>query len=143
MVTQTRVRQYGGRMTEERRDVARRRAELEAAARRQEAGAAQALIDAFLVEVRARGIAPEPLRATLMNGRSVKTDKTGWYLTLRRSVAVGEDGGYYILTVTGSPLAVFTGVALTPSDPPLVVGRGGRDGESGDLQDYLDRVLAG
>ena len=35
----------------------------------------------------------------------------------------------------------LTGVTLQPSPPPLVVGRGGRDGESGPLQDYLERRL--
>ena len=31
----------------------------------------------------------------------MKTDKSGWYLRKNESLAIGEDGGYYILTVPG------------------------------------------
>jgi hypothetical protein len=34
-------------------------------------------------------------------------------------------------------------VTPAPSDPPLVLGKGGRDGESIDLADALARVLSG
>jgi len=33
-------------------------------------------------------------------------------------------------------------VKLAATPPPLVVGRGGRDGETGDLVEFLDRVLS-
>ena len=77
------------------------RAELAAGAERAESAKAQVLIDRFLVDVVAAGIAAEPLRATLYSGQSVKTDKRGWYLRKNESVAVGDDGSYYILTVPG------------------------------------------
>ena len=98
---------------------------------------AQRLIDAFVVEARARGIAPEPLRATLFDGHGVKTDRSGWYLRKNKSVAIGDDGAYYVLTVPGGLRERFTGVRLQPTPPPLEVGRGGRDGETGDLADFL------
>ena len=47
-----------------------RRASLAAAREQAESREAQALIDGFLAEARARGIAPEPLRATLYDGLS-------------------------------------------------------------------------
>lgn len=119
------------------------RAALAAGQAAAESQAAQLLIDQFLVDVRERGIAPEPLRATLFSGQSVKTDTSGWYLRKNRSVAIGEDGGYYILLVPGAWLDRFRGVRLTPSPPPLVVARGGRDGEAGDLADFLRRRLQG
>jgi hypothetical protein len=50
---------------------------------------------------------------------------------------VGEDGSFYILSVPGGLRARFTGVTVPPSDPPLVVGAGGRDGESIPLPDLL------
>ena len=31
---------------------------------------------------------------------------------------------------------------LRPSPPPLIVGKGGRDGETGDLAEFLARRLA-
>lgn len=116
-------------------------AELAASARRAEAQAAQVLIDEFLVRVRARGIAPERLVATQLDGRQVKTDRMGWYVNRKRSVAIGEAGEWYVLTVPSSRFARLTGVKLEASQPEMVVGRGGRDGESGDLADFLARVL--
>ena len=88
------------------------------------------------------GSRAEPLRATLYSGQSVKTDKRGWYLRKNQSVAVGEDGSYYILTVPGGLKERLRGVQLRPSPPPLIVGKGGRDGETGDLAEFLARRLA-
>jgi len=118
-----------------------RRAELAAAQERGESRRAQVLIDQFVLDAQARGLAPEPLRATLYSGQAVKTDKTGWYLRKDRSLAIGDDGGYYILTVPGGLKERFTGVKLTPSPPPLIVGKGGRDGETGDLAEFLKLTL--
>jgi len=118
-----------------------RRAELAAAQERGESRRAQVLIDQFVLDAHARGLAPEPLRATLYSGQAVKTDKTGWYLRKNRSLAIGDDGGYYILTVPGGLKERFTGVKLTPSPPPLIVGKGGRDGETGDLAEFLKLTL--
>jgi hypothetical protein len=120
-----------------RAEEAARRAELAANAARGESKQAQILIDRFVAEARERGIAPHPLRATLYSGQSVKTDKIGWYLRKNQSLAIGEDGSYYVLTVPGGFRERLTGVKLKPSPPPLVVGKGGRDGESGDLGEFL------
>lgn len=120
-----------------RAEEAARRAELAAAQERGESAQAQQLIDGFVAQARARGLAPEPLRATLFTGQSVKTDQVGWYLRKNRSLAIGADGRYYVLTVPGGLRERLTGVRLEPSPPPLVVGRGGRDGESGSLVDFL------
>lgn len=125
-----------------RAEEAARRAELAAAREQAESREAQRLIDGFVAEARARGIAPEPLRATLFDGRGVKTDKTGWYLRKNKSVAIGDDGAYYVLTVPGGLRERLTGAKLRPVLPPLEVGRGGRDGETGDLTDFLRRRLA-
>jgi hypothetical protein len=120
-----------------RAEEAARRAELAAAQARGESREAQKLIDEFVAAAKAKGMAPQPLRATLYGGQSVKTDKVGWYIRKNQSIAIGEDGGYYVLTVPGGFRERFTGVKLTPSAPPLVIGRGGKDGESGDLTDFL------
>lgn len=124
-------------MSSQRQQDARRRVELEQQAARAEAVRAQQLIDAFVAEATRRGIAPEPLRAMLMSGPTVRTDQHGWYLRRDHSIAIGTDGGYYVLTVPGGAMARFTGVKLAPTPPPLVVGRGGRDGETGDLAEFL------
>ena len=120
-----------------RAEEAARRVELAAAQERGESLQAQKLIDAFIVEARARGIASEPLRATLLTGQSVKTDQVGWYLRKNRSLAIGEDGNYYVLTVPGGLRERLSGARLQPTPPPLIVGKGGRDGETGSLSDFL------
>lgn len=120
-----------------RAEEAAHRAEFAADRKRAEAQAAQRLIDGFVADAEAAGVAPEPLRASLLSGSEVKTDRTGWYLRKNRSVAIGTDGGYYLLTVPGGWRERLRGVHLTPSPPPLIVGEGGRDGETGPLSDFL------
>jgi hypothetical protein len=127
-----------------RAEEAARRAELAAAQERGESLRAQEMIDKFVLEAKARGIAPERLRATLYGGQSVKTDKVGWYLRKNERLAIGEDGAYYVLSVPGGLRERISGVKLKPSAPPLIVGKGGRDGESGDLAEFLHwRLEAG
>jgi hypothetical protein len=125
-----------------RAEEAARRAELAAARDQAESREAQVLIDGFVAEARARGLAPEPLRATLYDGHAVRTDKIGWYLRKNKSVAIGDDGAYYVLTVPGGLRERISGVKLQPTPPPLEVGRGGRDGETGDLAEFLRKRLA-
>ena len=120
---------------------ARRRHELAAQAAQGEAQAAQRQLDAFVARLHELGASPEPLQAPLLNGSRVKTDKSGWYLNKARTLAVAPDGSYYQLVTAGSALARFTGVKVMPSPPTLVIGRGGRDGETGDLADFLSRAL--
>lgn len=125
-----------------RQEAARLRAELGAQDARAESARAQVLVDAFVDQATRRGITPTPLRATLHNGSRVRTDKQGWYLRRNESIAIGTDGSYYQLVVPGGLAERLRGVRLHPSDPPLVVGRGGRDGESGDLSWFLEQRLA-
>ncbi len=125
-----------------RQEDARRRQELADAALRNEAVAAQVLIDEFVATAAARGLRPEPLRALLMDGTRVKSDQVGWYLNKGQTLAIAPDGRFFKLLTTGGRFARFTGVKLSPSMPPMVVGRGGRDGETGDLKDFLERALA-
>lgn len=131
-------------MSSQRSEDARRREELAAASARAEAEAAQKLIDDFIAQATEQRLEPVPLRAITHGGQSVKTDKLGWYLRKNKSIAVGTDGGYYIMTVpmAGGLMDRLRGVKLTPTPPPLVVGRGGRDGETGDLAEFLAWRLA-
>ncbi|HVD18872.1 MAG TPA: hypothetical protein VNC63_09340 [Propionibacteriaceae bacterium] len=120
---------------------AAQRAKLAAAQERGESIQAQKLINEFLAAAKAKGIAPHPLRATLYSGQSVKTDKIGWYLRKNHSVAIGDDGRYYVLIVPGGLRERLSGAKLQPTPPPLVVGRGGKDGETGDLAKFLQLRL--
>ncbi len=112
--------------------------------RRQAAEAAQAraLIAEFVAEANRRGVAPVPLRASSYDGRArYRTDRTGWYLRRNESVAVGTDGEFYVLSVARSLGARLSGAHVEPSDPPLILGKGARDGESIDLVDALRIAL--
>jgi hypothetical protein len=104
---------------------------------------ARAMVTDFVRRARARDLPTEPLVARAYTGRGrYRTGLRGWYLKADRSMAVAEDGSFYLLGVPASLRARFAGVTLRPDDPPLVVGQGGRDGESVPLATLLERVLA-
>lgn len=112
--------------------------------RRQAAESAEArgLIAQFVADATARGVAPVPLRATSYDGRMrYRTATRGWYLRRNQTVAVGTDGEFYLLTVPRSLRALVSGATPVPSDPPLILGKGARDGESIDLVDALRIAL--
>ena len=92
--------------------------------------------------MRERGEAPVPLRARAAGRRTTyRTGLAGWYLRRNKTLAIGVDGTFLILDVPPSARACFRGTHVAPSDPPLVVGRGARDGESIDLADLLAQRL--
>lgn len=123
------------------RNAAHQAAELDRK-RAQESAAARVLIAAFVEEAKAQGVPTAKLVARSYGGGSTyRTDLEGWYLRKNHSVAVGTDGEFYILSVQGSFLAKLRGAQVCPSDPPLVLGQGARDGESIDLREALDRAL--
>jgi hypothetical protein len=112
--------------------------------RRQAAESEQArvLIAQFVADAAARGVAPVQLRATSYDGRlRYRTAMRGWYLRRNQTVAVGTDGQFYLLSVPRSLRSVFAGATPVPSDPPLILGKGARDGESIDLADALRLAL--
>jgi hypothetical protein len=99
---------------------------------------ARALLAEFVQEMKTRGTQPEPLRAPVVgSGASYRTGITGWYLRRNRSLGVDTDGNFYILGVPASLKARLVGVRISPSDPPLTVGLGARDGESLPLKKLL------
>jgi hypothetical protein len=130
------------RWREERRAAAAAHGELLAERQRAESARAQELIDAFLVRVARFGPAPVELFARSYDGRArYRTPLTGWYLRRDETVAVDTDGRFYVLTAPSSLVARFRGVTPEPSAPPLVIGAGGKDGESLDMSEALARVL--
>jgi hypothetical protein len=112
------------------------------AGRAAEAEKAAALLADFVRRATERGLPPAVLNAQSFNGRATyKTKLRGWYLKSNRSVAVGADGRFYALTVPSSLRARFTGADVEPSTPRLVIGAGGRDGETMPLAELLERRL--
>jgi hypothetical protein len=102
--------------TQRNRAVAAHAADL---ARREAADAVRAteLLREFVVAARERGLAPVPLTARSYGGRSYRTKLRGWYLSPDDTMAVAEDGRFYLLTVRGSLAARFTGVDVAPATP--------------------------
>ena len=112
--------------------------------RRAETAEARALVASFVEEATRRGIRPRRLRATAYSGRaSYRTRLRGWLLLRTGSLAVDTEGNFYVLTVPPSFLARIVGASPAPSDPPLAVGRGARDGESMSLALLLRLRLDG
>jgi hypothetical protein len=127
---------------ERRRQAVAAHAAAQAADRAAEARQAAELLAAFVRRAASRGLPPRPLSARTFDGRSTyRTRVRGWYLKSNRSVAVGEDGGYYVLSVPSSLRSRFAGAPLEPSVPRLIVGAGGGDGETVPLAKLLDRRL--
>ena len=103
-----------------------------------ETAQARVLLAEFVEKLKAQGVEPEPLRAPVAGtSTSYRTNVTGWYLRRNRSLGVDPDGNFYILATQPSAKSRLAGVRLFPSDPPLIVGLGARDGESMPLKDLL------
>ncbi|HTY71407.1 MAG TPA: hypothetical protein VMI11_03175 [Actinomycetes bacterium] len=128
----------------DRDELFREQAAAQARREARESDQARALLAGFVREARARGIAPGPLRARSYRGRTTyDTGLVGWYLPRDRSLAVDTEGRFYVLNTPGGLLARVRGVTVVPSDPPLQIGRGARDGESMPLTELLEMRLAG
>lgn len=114
-----------------------------AQARAGESRQAATLISSFVADALGAGIEPTVLTArSYSSDARYRTNVAGWYIRRDRSVGVGTDGGFYILSAPGGLSSRLRGVELTPSDPPLELGRGARDGESLPLADALAKRLA-
>ncbi|WFE21300.1 hypothetical protein O7621_26210 [Solwaraspora sp. WMMD937] len=111
--------------------------------RASEALQAADLLAEFVAAARRHGIAAQHLSAQPHHGRGrYRTGLHGWYLKSDRTLAVGTDGNLYLLTVPASLRSRLTGVRVSSMEPRLVIGAGGRDGESIPLATLLDRRLA-
>ena len=112
------------------------------AAKDRETRQAQRLIDEFIVAARERGLPTERLRVRSRSGRgSANTKLRGWYLRTDGASGLDTAGRFYVLTADLSLRERLFGFVPTPSAPPLVLGAGGKDGESLDLAIALQRAL--
>lgn len=103
-----------------------------------ESAQAAGYLEKFVGAARREGVASEPLFVQAKDGKHrAKTPLKGWYLKADQSVAVDENGDFYILV---GPLTLkerLAGVKPSPTAPPLILGKGGRDGEQIDLVEAL------
>jgi hypothetical protein len=108
-------------------------------AREAEHEKATALIRAAIEDWKAAGIPPVPLRAQPYKGSgTIRTSLVGWYLKKDHTVAVDTEGRYYVMRVDGGIVSRLRGADPRPTQAPLVVGRGARDGDSFDLTELLE-----
>ena len=133
-------------------DLARHRAEqaeraaYHAAANRrreeEEAVKAQVLIDRFVERATQAGLPTEELTARPWSGSGrYRTGVVGWFLRHNGSVGVDTDGRFYVLNVAPVPFGRWRTARIEPSPPPLIVGRGGGDGETFALDELLEMRL--
>jgi hypothetical protein len=107
-----------------------------------ESAKAQVLVDRFVAQATQAGLATEELTARPWSGRGrYRTGVVGWYVRRDRSIGVGVDAGFYVLVVPPVRFGRWRTVRVDPTPPPLVVGRGARDGEAVDLDVLLSRRL--
>lgn len=128
-------------MTEERSNY-EIRAESLRAGKAFEARRAQKLIDSFTAAALAASLPTTRLRVRGYGGRGTASSNiSGWYIRHDQSMGIGTDSRLYRLALPLSMLDRIRGVELQPMDPPMVLGAGGRDGDSIDLVDALQRLL--
>ncbi len=109
----------------------------------EESAKAQAMIDRFVERATQAGLPTEELTARPWSGSGrYRTGVVGWFLRRNGSVGVGTDGRFYVLNVAPVTLGRWRTVRIEPSPPPLVVGKGGGDGETFALDDLLEKRLS-
>lgn len=129
--------------TEKRGEAALGKAEVLARKRHAETLAAAKLVREFAEQATAAGITPVRFTARTYDGNArYRTHIDGWYLKKDRSVGVSTDGRFYVLTAPRRLMSRFTGTHVEPAEPPLELGRGGRDGESMPMETALAKRLA-
>ncbi|WP_433392445.1 hypothetical protein [Micromonospora sp. KLBMP9576] len=127
---------------EQQRQAVRAHADADARQRAAEQAEAAELVAWFVAEAVRRGLPATRLTARGYDGRGgYRTRLTGWYIDRAGTRAVDVAGRFHLLTVAGGLRARLLGVDPQPSAPPLVVGAGGRDGESIPLRTLLTRRL--
>jgi hypothetical protein len=103
---------------------------------------AEQLLAEFLPVVTEHGPDPVALEVQGYGGHGrARTKLRGWYLRNNRTVALGTDGYFYVLIAPLSLVDRVRGVVPRPTRPPIVIGEGGKDGDSIALTDALERVL--
>src|SRR5918997_1615147 len=108
----------------------------------EEAAKAQVMIDRFVQRATQAGLPTEELTARPWSGSGrYRTGVVGWFLRRNGSVGVDTDGRFYVLNVAPVPFGRWRTARIEPSPPPLIVGKGGGDGETFDLGELLEMRL--
>ncbi|MGC4749779.1 hypothetical protein ACLQ28_29590 [Micromonospora sp. DT201] len=132
----------GREWRDQQRQAVRAHADADARQRAAEQAQAAELVAWFVAEATRRGLRTTRLVARGYNGRGrYRTRLNGWYVDRAETRAVDVDGRFHLLTVPGGLRARLFGAEPQASPAPLIVGAGGRDGESIPLRTLLTRLL--
>ena len=124
-----------------RREHARLKAESLEASKAAQSAEAQRMLDQFVRAAHAVQLPTAPLVVKGYEKGTARTPLHGWYLKNDHSVAVDIEGNFYLLKAFLSVRERLRGTTPNPTDPPLVLGYCGRDGEVIDLADALTKLL--
>lgn len=103
---------------------------------------AASMVRGFAAKAIQTDIKPVRFKARSYDGRMwYRTPLRGWYLKRDRSVGVSVDGQFYVLSAPTRLRSWLTGTDVPAADPPLELGRGGRDGQSIPLADAIEKRL--
>ena len=133
-----------GQWARERAEAVRLQGERLQARQDAEHARAEALLREFVAAARTSGLAPVPLLVQGYGGRgTARTPLEGWYLRVDRTAGVSTAGDFYVLTAPIGLLDRVRGIRPEPRRPPLLLGAGGKDGDTLPLVDALERLLPG
>lgn len=128
---------------QERRRAAQERARLLKSRQDSEQARAARIVELFLRVARAEALEPVELRARGYRGGTARTGLHGWYLRADQTVALGTDGGFYVLSMPLGARQRLLGAHPVREPVPMTIGEGGRDGDIVPLRFALDRLLPG
>lgn len=128
---------------EQRRDAAVERARLLQGRQDAEHARAARIVSLFLRVARAEGLETQPLRVRGYSGGTARTSLRGWYLRADESVALDDEGRFYVLCQSLGLRERLVGASPVAEPVPMTIGEGGRDGDVVPLRFALDRLLPG
>lgn len=128
---------------EQRRDAAVERARLLQGRQDAEHARAARIVSLFLRVARAEGLETQPLRVRGYSGGTARTSLRGWYLRADESVALDDEGRFYVLRQSLGLRERLVGASPVAEPVPMTIGEGGRDGDVVPLRFALDRLLPG
>ncbi|WP_249375218.1 hypothetical protein, partial [Actinomyces sp. 187325] len=127
----------------QRREAAAERARMMRARADAEHARAARIVSLFVRVAREQGLVAQPLVVQGYGGGTARTPLRGWYLRGDRTVAIDDEGRFYVLSKSLSLRERLLGTVPVAEPVPMTIGEGGRDGDIVPLRFALERLLPG
>ncbi|WP_350337789.1 hypothetical protein [Actinomyces sp. 217892] len=101
------------------------------------------IVSLFVRVAREQGLVAQPLVVQGYGGGTARTPLRGWYLRGDRTVAIDDEGRFYVLSKSLSLRERLLGTVPVAEPVPMTIGEGGRDGDIVPLRFALERLLPG